>query len=128
MWPVTCNNYVQAVYRLPIVGSVFSDSHVTSSDRDATINQLQQQPVAKYCSGVYDEIDFCESGQQSAACMSNSIAVNNDYEAIIGDYLKSENSYANTYLALVTDKDCCEDDGHANTLFTVSGCYHHQSL
>jgi hypothetical protein len=112
---VTCNNYVQVVYRLHIVGSVFSDSHVTSSDRDATINQLLQQLAAKYGSGVYDEIDFDESGQQSAASKSNDVAVNNDYEDL-GDYLRPENSYANTYLTLVTDKDCSEDDGHVTVL------------
>jgi hypothetical protein len=112
---VTCNNYVQTLYCLHIVGSVFADSNVTSSERDATINQLLQQLAAKHGSGVYDEIDFDESGQQSAASKPNGVAVNNDYEDF-GDFLRPENSYANTYLALVTDKECGEDDDQVTVL------------
>ena len=98
---------------LHIVGSVLSDSHVTSSERDAgTIQLRQQQLAAKFGSGVYDEVDeFC---QQSAASNSNGIANNNDYDEI-GD-VGPENSYAHTYLALVPDKDCCEDDCHVTVL------------
>jgi hypothetical protein len=104
-----------AVHRLHVVGAVFSDnSHVTSNERYTSKNQIHEQPAAELGSGVYDEIDFDVVSKQSAGSKSNGVAINNDYDEI-GD-AGPENSNANTYLVLLPDKDCCEDDGHVTVL------------